>query len=274
MEFRLALCQMLVEGGAMDRNLARAERMIAEVAAANADIVLLPETMDLGWTHPSAAREAEGVPDGAPFRRIAAAAARHAVFVCAGLTERDGDRVYNCAVLIDRGGALLLRHRKLNELDIAHDLYAQGDRLNVAHTELGTIGVMICADGFAKDRVLSRALGYMGADFILSPSAWAVPPDHDNAAQPYGKTWLDAYCPAAAEFGMWIAGVSNVGPITAGPWRGMNCIGGSLVVAPDGATALQGPYGVDAEELLLTTVKPLPRPARGCGWVKHWEARG
>ena len=173
MEFRLALCQMLVEGGAMDRNLARAERMIAEAAAANADIVLLPETMDLGWTHPSAAREAEGVPDGAPFRRIAAAAARHGVFVCAGLTERDGDRVYNCAVLIDRGGSLLLRHRKLNELDIAHDLYAQGDRLNVAHTELGTIGVMICADGFAKDRVPSRALGYMGADFILSPSAWA-----------------------------------------------------------------------------------------------------
>ena len=28
-------------------------------------------------------------------------------------------------------------------------------------------------DGFAKDHVLSRSLCYMGADIILSPSAWA-----------------------------------------------------------------------------------------------------
>jgi hypothetical protein len=35
--------------------------------------------------------------------------------------------------------------------------------------------LMICADGFAKDRVLSRALCYMGADILLSPSVWAVP---------------------------------------------------------------------------------------------------
>ena len=195
MEFQLALCQMLVEGGAIERNLARAERMIAQAAAAGADMVLLPETMDLGWTHPSAVSEAQPVPDGAPCRRLAAAAARHGVFVCAGLTERESDRVYNCAVLLGRDGGLLLRHRKLNELDIGHDLYAQGDRLNVAHTQLGTVGVMICADGFAKDRVLSRALGYMGADFILSPSAWAVPADYDNTAQPYSRTWLECIPP-------------------------------------------------------------------------------
>jgi predicted amidohydrolase len=113
----------------------------------------------------------------------------------------------------------------------------------------------------------------MGADVILSPSAWAVPADHDNAADPYGKTWLDAYCPPAGEFSMWIAGVSNVGPITAGPWEGMNCIGGSLVVGPDGAVALRGPYGADAEALLSVMVKTVPRPARGCGWARHWDQR-
>ena len=111
---------------------------------------------------------------------------REPIYVCSGLTERSGGDIHNSAVLIDKDGNILCRHRKLNELEIGHAYYALGDRLNVCQTELGTIGLMICADGFAKDRVLARSLCYMGADIILSPCAWAVPADHDNVQDPYG----------------------------------------------------------------------------------------
>ena len=188
--------------------------------------------------------------------------------------ERAGDQVFNSAVIIDRQGKLLLLHRKLNELTIGHEFYAQGDRLNVCHTELGTLGLMICADGFAQDQVLARALGYMGADVILSPSAWAVPADHDNEREPYGQLWRDSYTPVAKAFSMWIIGVSNVGWLTAGPWEGRKCIGCSLVVGPDGNVVLQGPYGADAETILYVDVAPVPRPTRGCGWVEHWGNEG
>jgi predicted amidohydrolase len=77
--------------------------------------------------------------------------------VCSGLVERAGDQVFNSAVILDRRGKLLLLHRKLNELTIGHEYYAQGDRLNVCHTELGTLGLMICADGFAHNQVLTHA---------------------------------------------------------------------------------------------------------------------
>lgn len=43
----------------------------------------------------------------------------------------------NSAVLISPAGEVLLRHRKLNELSIARDLYTLGDSLNVAETEIG-----------------------------------------------------------------------------------------------------------------------------------------
>lgn len=56
----------------------------------------------------------------------------------------------------------------------------------------------------------------MGAQIILSPCAWAVPPDHDNVIEPYGQLWLDNYSPVARDFKMWIAGTSNVGVITGG----------------------------------------------------------
>ena len=61
-EFLLGLGQLLVEGGEPIRNLERAEIMIKEASKNNCDIVILPECMDLGWTHPSAKSEALTIP--------------------------------------------------------------------------------------------------------------------------------------------------------------------------------------------------------------------
>lgn len=272
--FRLALIQMLVVAGEKARNLRHAEELIAQAASGGAQVVLLPECMDLGWTDVSAKPHASPIPDGDVCRALCESARRHRVYVCSGLTERDGERVYNAAVLIDPQGQVLLKHRKLNELDIGHGFYDQGDRLNVCHTELGTFGVMICADATAKDRVLTRSLGYMGADVILSPSAWAVPARHDNAKEPYGQLWRDAYRPVASEFSIWIASASNVGWMTGGPWKGWKCIGCSMAVGPEGQEVVNGPYGAEAETLLYVDVTPVPRPARGTGWHEHWGRSG
>jgi predicted amidohydrolase len=268
--FKLALVQMRVNGGAKESNLRRAEKFIGEAATAGAQVVLLPETLNLGWTHGSARSDADAIPDGESCVRLRAAAKRHGVYVCAGLVERATrqNEIFNAAVLINSDGDVLLHHRKLNELELAHDLYAQGDRLAVAQTPLGTIGVMICADGFASGQVVSRSLGMMGASVILSPCAWAVPPDHDNTREPYGTIWLENYGPVARDFRVWIAGCSNVGPITDGPWKGRACIGASLVTKPGGETALRGPYGIGAEAVLYFDVDPEPRPARGTQWTK------
>jgi predicted amidohydrolase len=132
------------------------------------------------------------------------------------------------------------------------------------------MGLMICADAFAAGQVITRTLGYMGADIILSPSAWAVPADHDNAKEPYGKLWLDNYCPVARAFRTWIAAASNVGWITDGPWKGRPCIGCSLVVDPAGQAVLQGPYGAEAETILYVDINLEPRPARGDQWAALW----
>jgi predicted amidohydrolase len=273
-EWKLGLAQMRVEGGQPSANLARALSQIEAAAAAGADLVVLPEAMDLGWTHPSARSLAEPIPGGARYEALAAVARRHRIFVCAGLTESNETRTFNSAVLLDPEGRLLLHHRKLNELEIGHECYDQGDRLGVVQTELGTLGLMICADAFARGQVVARTLGLMGAQVILSPSAWAVPADHDNVREPYGGLWLDNYGAVARDYRLWISGVSNVGPLVAGPWSGRFCIGSSLVVGPDGEAVLQGPYGVEAEALLFAQVRPVGRPARGDGWEGWWRGVG
>ncbi len=116
------------------------------------------------------------------------------------------------------------------------------------------MGVMICADAFAPGEVISRTLALMGAQLIVSPCAWAVANDHDQASEPYGTLWRDCYGRVAREHRIWIAGASNVGPITAGAWAGRKCIGCSLVVGPDGEVVAHGPYGEDGDTLLTVDV--------------------
>jgi predicted amidohydrolase len=191
--FRLAMVQMRVDGGSLNENVSRAAARIAEASGGGAQVVLLPEALTLGWTHPTALTQAEPVPDGPSCQRLADCARRHKVYVCAGLVERASADVFNAAVLLSPEGQLLLHHRKIHELDIGRPYYALGDRLQVASTRFGKLGLMICADAFAPGQVLARSLALMGAEIILSPCAWAVPAGHNNTREPYGQLWRDNY---------------------------------------------------------------------------------
>ena len=252
---KLAMGQMLVEGGRPQENLARAVEMIAQAARQGCQIVVLPECLDLGWTHPSARQLAAEIP-GPNSEVLCRAASEAGLYVVAGLTEQAGDRIYNAAVFIDASGQVLLKHRKINLLDIEQDFYATGDRLAVAETACGVIGVNICADNFPDSLVLGHSLARMGAQVLLSPSAWAVPAEHDPVVEPYGALWEGSYCNLARLYEMPVVGVSNVGWITGGPWAGRKCIGCSLAVGPCGEILAKGPYGVDAQQLIVVDVEP------------------
>lgn len=254
--------QILVEGGQPEKNMSRAEAAIREAARRGCQVIVLPECLDLGWTHPSARETAESIP-GPRSSRLAEAATENGVYVVAGLTERSGDNIYNAAVLISPQGEILIHYRKINELHIAHDLYSIGNSLSVAHTPLGTIGINICADNFTSSLALGHSLARMGAQIILSPCAWAVEADHDNVEQPYGSGWKEAYGILAGLYDMTVVGVSNVGWITAGVWQGKKCIGCSIVVGPDGSVIAEGPYGESAEHLMTVDIRLVERVAKG-----------
>jgi predicted amidohydrolase len=230
--------------------------MIRAAADAGCRIVVLPECLDLGWTFPGARQLADTVP-GRTTDAFCQAAIAAGVYVVAGLTERAGDRLYNAAVLVSPRGEILLKHRKINELDIAHDLYATGNSLGVAETEFGIVGVNICADNFPDSLELAYSQARMGCKLLLSPSAWAVDADHDNLREPYGDLWMGSYTTLTNRHKITVVGVSNVGWLTAGPWKGRKSIGCSLAVGPGGRVLAQGPYGEGAEMVIPVEI-PLP----------------
>jgi predicted amidohydrolase len=271
--YLLAMGQMLVEGGQVERNLERAQQMIEQAAREGSKVVVLPECLDFGWTCPAAREFAQPVP-GPSSEALGCAARKAGIHVVAGLTERAGDRLYNAAVLISPGGEILLKHRKINELDIALDFYTTGDSLSVVRTPLGTVGIPICADNFPNSLVLGHALARMGAQILLSPCAWAMEADHDNLKQPYGSLWLESYTTLAKLYDLTVVGVSNVGWLTAGPWQGRKCIGCSLAIGPGGRLLAQGPYGETAERLITVEVNLAAPLAAGTAIAEMLSRKG
>jgi len=258
---RIGMAQMLVEPGQPEANLRRATEYIARAADQGCDAVVLPECLDLGWGDPSAVALAQPIP-GAHLQALASAAKANRILVVAGLVERADDLLYNAAVLVDSEGELRLLHRKLNELqDVTLHLYAVGDRLGVVATPLGLIGISICADNTPESLEIGHVLARMGAQIILSPCAWAVPPGHDNGREPYGSLWRRSYGELARRHGLPVVGVSSVGRIQSGPWGGWPVIGASLAMGGSGDVVAQGPYGEQAEALVLAELD-LRAPSR------------
>jgi predicted amidohydrolase len=271
--FNLGMAQMLVEGGQPEQNLQRAVGMIRQAVKQGCAIVVLPECLDLGWTDPAARQIAQPIPG--PSSDILAQSAQEAgLYVVAGLTERAGERIYNAAVLLSPQGEILLKHRKINIMEIAQDLYATGDSLAVVQTPLGTIGVNICADNFPNSLVFGHSLARMGAQLLLSPCAWAMPPEHDNSQEPYGELWKTAYSTLTTLYDMTVVGVSNVGWLRGGPWQGYKCIGCSLAMGPGGVILAEAPYGEAAESLTVVEVEPVERTVTGAAIAGMLAGKG
>jgi len=156
-KLKIGMGQLLVEGGEPRRNLDRAEKMIREASEQGCEIILLPEVIDLGWTHPSAFQEAEPIP-GPRSDRLCACARQYKIYICVGLTEQLGEKRYNTAIFINSEGEIILKYHKINTLVVEQPFYSVGQILSVVDTPFGKIGVNICADNYMDGLPIGHAL--------------------------------------------------------------------------------------------------------------------
>ncbi|MBI3856271.1 MAG: carbon-nitrogen hydrolase family protein [Planctomycetes bacterium] len=239
----IGLGQVRVAMGDKSANLGELYHCIEEAAASKCDVVALPECSLAGWLSSSARSAAEVIP-GPLTQTFKEAAKRHRLAIVVGLEEREGGRLYNSAVMFDRDGEILARHRKINELEIGLEVYSRGTSLNVFDFEGRTMALDICADSWTP--VITDALYDLGARLIISPSAWAVEPGGEAT----NIAWIrETYRLRTAGRDLYIVSPNGVGPVTEGPWKGRLLQGNSLVTGPNGEGLLKGPTN---EPALLT----------------------
>ena len=150
-------------------NLEQFASLTKQAADQKADIVCLPEAITLVGTNLNYVSASEPIP-GKSTEYLGNIARQYNLYIVAGLLEKDGNVVYNTAVLIDRKGKLAGKYRKISlpreEIDGG---ITPGDETPVFDTDFGRIGMMICWDVTFPET--ARALAKQGAEVIFLPIA-------------------------------------------------------------------------------------------------------
>jgi omega-amidase len=83
--------------------------------------------------------------------------------------EEDGGKYYNTSTLW-RNGKLIAKYKKINPIQAEIKAgVARGDQPLAVDTEIGKIGMLVCADSF--DPVLAKKVAQLGAEIISLPVA-------------------------------------------------------------------------------------------------------
>lgn len=244
---KVAVLQFESEVGQIGCNVDRSLDHIQQAAADGARVVVLPELCQSGYdlTPEAAAAAAEEI-GGETVARWAAAAREHEVYIVAGLCERDGDAVYNSAVLVGPQGHIGT-YRKCHRFFRETEVFRPGNLgFPVFDLGWGKVGLLICYDLRFPEAV--RLLALRGADLVCVPTAWVTL---------RGQRWDDrgycmqAYCVMAhASMNRLFMACAD----TIGPYRETTFLGGSLICGPDG-WPLAGPAPSDRPTCLMAEVE-------------------
>lgn len=238
---KIAAVQMDVKLGDVEGNLARILEKFAKTREEGAQLAVFPECVVTGYCFESldeAQRYAQPI-SGPTTQHVAAACARLGGFVVFGMLERDGDDVFNAAVLVGADG-VIGSYRKVHLPYLGVDMFtAYGDRPFAVHDAGGLkVGLNICYDAAFPEA--ARTLSILSADLIALPTNW--PPGAECVAQ---------HCinARAMENGVYYVAANRIGTE-----RGFEFIGGSSICDPSGHTlARSGPVG---EEILYAEIDP------------------
>ena len=165
---RLAAVNHRPAGGRMPaENLAQFAPLVEEAGRRGADILCLGEGITVAGAGKTYAEVSEPVP-GPSTRILGEMAARHHLYLVAGIYEREGAVLYNTAVLLGRDGRLVGKYRKLclprEESDGG---ITPGKEYPVFETDFGRVGILICWDLSYPD--VARELAARGAEVLLMP---------------------------------------------------------------------------------------------------------
>ena len=159
--------------GDVEGNVKKGLEKINEAADNGAKLIVLTELSTSGYAfngRDEVLAVSEPVPGGDSVKKWEAAAKERDVYIVAGISEKDGNNLYNTAVLVGPDG-YIGKYRKLHIWDREKLWYEPGDLgTPVFNTPIGRIAMMICYDVWFQE--LWRIYGALGADIVCCPVNW------------------------------------------------------------------------------------------------------
>lgn len=238
---KIALQQMCSTLGEVEANLERIDRSAAAARAQGASLLVVPELALSGYGAAEVLGTLGESPQGRQAMALQSLAERHALTLVCGFTERDGERLFNSALVVDADGTRLC-YRKCHlwgDYEREHFTAAPLSAALFDHQGLRA-GVLICYDVEFPERV--RQLALAGADLILVPTATPA-----VATSTFIATHV---LPVRAfESQVFIAYANHHGHDGRFGYAGQSCI-----VGPDGQTLAAA--AADGDALLVADIDP------------------
>lgn len=174
--------------GNLEAGLAKAEGLIAQAAAAGAQLAVFPEAFLTGYPKGASfgvllgSRSEEGrrqfreylegaidVP-GPATARLGEAARAHRIWLAMGVIERDGGTLYCTVLFFAPDGTLAGKHRKVMPTALERVIWGFGDgsTLPVIETGFGRMGAVICWENYMP--LLRTAMYGKGIQLYCAPT--------------------------------------------------------------------------------------------------------
>ena len=174
---KIAAAQISCAPGDLRANLSKIRDFSSRARDSGAELVVLPEMVDTGYSMPVVQAHATSWVEGA-VPEIQKIAKSLSIAIISGVSEREDDHVYNAQVFIDAQGSVRAKYRKTHLFAAApieeHKCFSSGNELtSFAFGELH-LGLSICYDLRFPELYRTLAVNLDVNVFIIS-SAWPFP---------------------------------------------------------------------------------------------------
>lgn len=237
----VAAGQMFSEKGKELKNLKKILDAIDKASNKGARLIAFPEGMNNGYIFDSpeeAYKMATTIP-GSFTDALCEKAKEKKIHVAIGILEKspDGIGIFNNSVLFSSKGKIIGRYLKNFFIKADKHWLRQGDiGYPCFNTEIGKLGIFICADGRIPEP--ARCVALNGAEVFLNTSNWGGPDQYL------------VHVPArAVENRCWVVGVTKIGEDP-----GNYYTGNSFIMDPFGNYLVQA--SKDKEEIIYAEIKP------------------
>ncbi len=233
MTIKISLAQFTFKLGEVDKNLSIAIEAIKKAAAIGSDLILLPELWASGYDLKNWRKYASPIDQGI-FSSMKSLAQKNKIAIGGSLLELGQDKAFNTFLLTGKNGDTLGIYRKIHRFRLLEEekWLNAGDRLVLAATPWGDIGLAICYD--LRFPEMFRPYAVAGSRLVLIVAEW---PERRISH------WSKLLQARAIENQIFIAGVNKVGESL-----GVQLGGRSAIIDPWGVPIIEG----DKQEGLLT----------------------
>jgi predicted amidohydrolase len=134
--------------GNVTQALHEIEALLEEAVKGGAKLIVLPEMATTGyiWPDKESILPLAETKEGKTFQTLSGCARKNKVWIVCGYVEKDGESLYNAALVIDSMGNLICNYRKILLYDADHTWATPGRMRYLIETPFGVLTPSICMD--------------------------------------------------------------------------------------------------------------------------------